>query len=406
MSVMGTGEMGTPSKTTKTSTSQDQPPPTTVAMSYPPEWAAAFQAYYSSGMTPMPPPGYFPSTVSSGPQPHPYMWGAQPLMPPYGTPPPFASMYPHGGIYAHPSMPAGSHPFSPYSLATGNTSQFQEALASAGPDAEGKSSDGKAKSHVKRSKGSLRSLGMLIGKGEDARKWVPGSMNGFVSNSGDGGSEGSTEGSEECSQNGVADQVMSEEAPNHAVNSTLDGDAHDVNHVAGNHLVPAMPISTGGNQVPHSNMNIGSDYWIEGKRGVLAAGGRGKRGSSAAVTTAMVPSTNMLGPARDGVSGELWLQDERELKRQRRKQSNRESARRSRLRKQAECEELAVRVETLTKENESLRFRLDEAIEECKKLSAENCSLLDRLQLPRPEGMSGEMEKHMLNISTSEVLQE
>lgn len=30
----------------------------------------------------------------------------------------------------------------------------------------------------------------------------------------------------------------------------------------------------------------------------------------------------------------LWIQDEREMKRQRRKQSNRESARRSRLRKQ------------------------------------------------------------------------
>lgn len=30
----------------------------------------------------------------------------------------------------------------------------------------------------------------------------------------------------------------------------------------------------------------------------------------------------------------IWIQDERELKRQRRKQSNRESARRSRLRKQ------------------------------------------------------------------------
>lgn len=27
-------------------------------------------------------------------------------MPPYGTPPhPYVAMYPHGGIYAHPSMP-------------------------------------------------------------------------------------------------------------------------------------------------------------------------------------------------------------------------------------------------------------------------------------------------------------
>lgn len=48
-------------------------------------------------------------------------------------------------------------------------------------------------------------------------------------------------------------------------------------------------------------------------------------------------------------------QDEREVKRQRRKQSNRESARRSRLRKQAECEALAVRVNELMNENVKLR---------------------------------------------------
>lgn len=43
------------------------------------------------------------------------------------------------------------------------------------------------------------------------------------------------------------------------------------------------------------------------------------------------------------------------MKRQRRKQSNRESARRSRLRKQAECEALAVRVNELMNENVKLR---------------------------------------------------
>lgn len=47
--------------------------------------------------------------------------------------------------------------------------------------------------------------------------------------------------------------------------------------------------------------------------------------------------------------------DERELKRLRRKQSNRESARRSRLRKQAECEHLAEQVKGLLDENNRLR---------------------------------------------------
>lgn len=33
-------------------------------------------------------------------------------MPPYGTPPhPYVAMYPHGGMYAHPSIPpVFSHP--------------------------------------------------------------------------------------------------------------------------------------------------------------------------------------------------------------------------------------------------------------------------------------------------------
>jgi hypothetical protein len=50
----------------------------------------------------MPPHGY----VASSPQPHPYMWGVQHMMPPYGTPPhPYVTMYPPGGMYAHPSLP-------------------------------------------------------------------------------------------------------------------------------------------------------------------------------------------------------------------------------------------------------------------------------------------------------------
>lgn len=127
----------------------------------------------------------------------------------------------------------------------------------------------------------------------------------------------------------------------------------------------------------------------------------------------------------------FW-QDERELKRQKRKQSNRESARRSRLRKQvqmyfctlvgrhfvfylpflirilcyrrmirfkeqcaktwtkkficlncssvsyvfqAECEDLQARVETLSNENHSLREELHRLSEECEKLTSENANI-------------------------------
>ncbi|KAK9810625.1 hypothetical protein WJX73_005621 [Symbiochloris irregularis] len=55
-----------------------------------------------------------------------------------------------------------------------------------------------------------------------------------------------------------------------------------------------------------------------------------------------------LGPGDSG-------QDDREVKRMKRKQSNRESARRSRLRKQAECESLSGKVEELMHDNARLR---------------------------------------------------
>nr|AEM97870.1 bZIP78 [Corylus heterophylla] len=70
-----------------------------------PDWAS-MQAYYGPRVA-LPP--YYNSTVGSGHAPHPYMWGpAQPMMPPYGAP--YAAIYPHGGVYAHPGVPLGSHP--------------------------------------------------------------------------------------------------------------------------------------------------------------------------------------------------------------------------------------------------------------------------------------------------------
>ncbi|GMP61239.1 hypothetical protein CsSME_00023778 [Camellia sinensis var. sinensis] len=64
-----------------------------------PDWAA-MQAYYGARVA-VPP--YFNSAVASGHAPHPYMWGPpQHMMPPYG--PPYAAIYAHGGVYAHPGV--------------------------------------------------------------------------------------------------------------------------------------------------------------------------------------------------------------------------------------------------------------------------------------------------------------
>ena len=75
----------------------------------------------------------------------------------------------------------------------------------------------------------------------------------------------------------------------------------------------------------------------------------------------------------------MWM-DERELKRQRRKQSNRESARRSRLRKQAECEELGGRVDALSTENVTLRAELERLKETCAAITTDNGLLAEKLK--------------------------
>ncbi|KAF5782043.1 putative transcription factor bZIP family [Helianthus annuus] len=106
---------------------------------------------------------------------------------------------------------------------------------------------------------------------------------------------------------------------------------------------------------------------------------------------------NHSGVSQPGVPPQImvdqWGQDEREFNRQK-KQSNRESARRSRLRKQAECEGLQARVETLNNENHSLRDEL-QISEECGKLTAENDSIKDELtRFFGPEAVS-KLDAHL-----------
>ena len=67
------------------------------------------------------------------------------------------------------------------------------------------------------------------------------------------------------------------------------------------------------------------------------------------------------------------------IMRQRRKQSNRESARRSRLRKQAECEELSIRVHKLSEENLNLQTELSKMKQKCETLTCQNKILQQEL---------------------------
>ena len=88
-----------------------------------------------------------------------------------------------------------------------------------------------------------------------------------------------------------------------------------------------------------------------------------------------VPAAAALAKGSNGT-----IADERELKKQKRKQSNRESARRSRLRKQAECEDLSTRVANLEKLNRSLSEELLQMKAKCKRLTGDNSSLQKQLK--------------------------
>ncbi|XP_058224525.1 bZIP transcription factor 16-like isoform X3 [Rhododendron vialii] len=367
---MGSSEMDKPAKEAKepktpTPTPQEQSSSTPTGTPTP-DWSG-FQAY-----SPMPPHGY----LASSPQAHPYMWGVQHIMPPYGTPPhPYVAMYPHGGIYAHPSMPPGSYPFSPFAMPSPNGIAEASGNTPSSMEADGKLPEGKEKLPIKRSKGSLGSLNMITGKNNEPGKTSGASANGVSSKSAESASEGSSEGSDASSQNDS--QTKPSEACRNGVatrGSQNGGPTTLPTMVNQSMAIMPMPAvgAPGGVPGPTTNLNIGMDYWGTATPPTLPAL-HGK------ATPAPVAGGMVTAGSRDSLQSQLWLQDERELKKQRRKQSNRESARRSRLRKQAECDELAQRAEALNEENASLRSELSRIRNEYDQLLAQNASLKERL---------------------------
>ncbi|XP_047047296.1 bZIP transcription factor 1-A [Lolium rigidum] len=360
---MGSSGADAQPKASKASTPQEQQPPATSSAATPvvyPDWTN-FQGY-----PPIPPRGFFPSPVVSSPQGHPYMWGPQPMMPPYGTPP--YVIYPPGGIYAHPSMPPGTHPFGPYAMASPNgnpdATGTATTTATAGGQTDGKSSEGKEKSPIKRSKGSLGSLNMITGKKcVEHGKTSGASTNGATSQSGESGSESESEGSEANSQHDSQHKESGQEQDGE-IRSFQNGVSRSPSQAQLKQTLAIMPMpSSGLVPGPTTNLNIGMEYWANTASSSPAMHGK--------VTPTAAPGAV--------VPPEPWMQDERELKRQKRKQSNRDSARRSRLRKQAECEELAQRADVLKQENASLRDEVNRIRKEYDLLISKNSSLKDKL---------------------------
>ncbi|KAF7137552.1 hypothetical protein RHSIM_Rhsim07G0133000 [Rhododendron simsii] len=146
--------------------------------------------------------------------------------------------------------------------------------------------------------------------------------------------------------------------------------------------IMTMPAvgTPGGVPGPTTNLNIGMDYWGTATPPILPA--LHGKASPAPVARGMVTAGS-----RDSIQSQLWLQDERE------------SARRSRLRKQAECDELAQRAEALNEENASLRLELSRIRNEYDQLLAQNASLKERLG----EEVPGQEDDHPVGNDTQQT---
>ncbi|XP_017410249.1 common plant regulatory factor 1 isoform X1 [Vigna angularis] len=287
-----------------------------------PDWAA--MQYYGPRVN-IPP--YFNSTVASGHAPHPFMWGPpQPMMPPYG--PPYAAFYPPGGVYTHPAVAIGPHSHGqgvPSPPAAGTPSSVDSPTKLSGNTDQGL---------MKKLKG-FDGLAMSIGNcnAESAELGAENRLSQSVDTEGSSdGSDGNTAGANQTKMKRSREETSTTAS------------------IAGKFVGPV--ISSG----MTTALELRNSLTVHSKENL----------TSAPQPCAAVPP-------------EAWIQNERELKRERRKQSNRESARRSRLRKQAETEELARKVEMLTAENVSLKSEITKLTEGSEQMRMENSAMREKL---------------------------
>ncbi|XP_023875517.1 common plant regulatory factor 1 isoform X4 [Quercus suber] len=317
-----------------------------------PDWAA-MQAYYGPRVA-IPP--YYNSTMASGHAPHPYMWGTpQPMMPPYGAP--YAAIYPHGGVYAHPPVTLAVTPMSiEMPTKSGNTDR--------GLMKKLKEFDG---------------LAMSIGNG--AAESLEGGAEHRLSQSVE--TEGSSDGSDgnTAKANQTRRKRSREETP------TTGGKTEtQASPVTSKEVSTATTKVLGATVTPASvAVNLVGNVVSPGMTTTLEF--RNTPNTNTKTTTHSVPQSCTALPS------EGWPQNERELKRERRKQSNRESARRSRLRKQAETEELAHKVESLTAENDAIKSEIEQLTDNSEKLRLENATLMEKLK----KAQLGQREEIILN---------
>ncbi|XP_010506626.1 PREDICTED: G-box-binding factor 3-like isoform X1 [Camelina sativa] len=337
-------------KPTKSDNKPSSPPDQTNVHVYP-DWAA-MQAYYGPRVAM--PPYYNSAMAASGhPPPPPYMWNPQHMMSPYESP--YAAVYQHGGgVYPHPGIPMGSQPQGQKAppLTTPGTH-----LSIATPTKSTGNTDNGLMKKLKEFDGLAMSLGN--GNPETGADEHKRSRNSSETDGSSDGSDGNTTGADEPKPKRSREGTPTKDGKQLAQSSSLR----------------SASLSSG-----DTGIKV-----IKGAGAVVSPGVSANSNPFMSQSLAMVPP-------------ETWPQNERELKRERRKQSNRESARRSRLRKQAETEELAKKVEALTAENMALRSELNQLNEKSDKLRGANATLLDKLKCSEPEKrVSGNMLSRIKN---------
>ncbi|CAK9139331.1 unnamed protein product [Ilex paraguariensis] len=346
-----------------------------------PDWAA-MQAYYGHRVAV---PQYFNSGMTTGHAPHPYMWGPpQPMMPPYGAP--YGAIYAHGGIYAHPGVPLGSHPHGHGVPASPSISEAM-AASTLSMDTPAKSSGNTDRGLMKKLK-SFDGLAMSIGNGNcnSAEDGVDHGLS--LSGETGGSSDGSDGNTERVGQNGkkrscegtpiTAGDGKTEEKRNPIPGKEENGASEKIMGVA---VAPASAVGKEMDTKFSPSMSMSLEL-------------RNPHSANGKTSPTGVPQPCPIIP------NEPWLQNERELKRERRKQSNRESARRSRLRKQAEAEELAIKVDSLTAENMTLKSEVHRLTENSDKLKLENTKLMEKLKNVQLD----KIDKRELPIGTENLL--
>ncbi|KZV21873.1 transcriptional activator TAF-1 [Dorcoceras hygrometricum] len=316
-----------------------------------PDWAA-MQAYYGPRLA-VPP--YINSLATSHTPPPPYMWAPpQSMIPPYGAP--YAAFYAHGGVYAHPGVHIGG-----------------TALSMDMPAKTFGNSDG---NFVKKLKG-FDGLAMSIGNGNSNNADNAARHGVMKSEETEGSSDGSKASSNKTTWDVPSDKKRSRQGSPNSGKLFLSSNATHPSKNRGSDkdqkqssIVPGAAVGQGSEKV--------KDVIVSAK-----VESESKVNMSTALELKNPSDSNVSGPrtpTKPLIPSETWLQDERELKRERRKQSNRESARRSRLRKQAEAEELAIKVRALTSENTTLKSELTKLMKNSEKLKLENATIMEKLK--------------------------